>query len=242
MNARRQNTKKSAFFARLRELSAEHPYLSFERIKQAAVEGRIENNNTLYDYLGQAVEAGILAHAGRGWYTRNQKPANLDDATIRELKASLGKRFPLLPHYLWSPLQFNPWLHHQLGQAPAFVYVDADGIDDVAEYLRGEGWEVANNPGKKDFGPSNAKRGVVLREVRREIGEDEPSIETALVDLLGENKRFQLMDSEEYREMVHKLLAGHRIDLARLLRLLGDRKRGILEILTEESTHYLGIS
>ncbi|NBB80278.1 MAG: hypothetical protein GVY36_12690 [Verrucomicrobia bacterium] len=237
-----KTSNKNDFFRRLREVAAEHPYIPFDRLKQVAHQNKLtENDDTLYDYLGQAVEAKILHHAGRGWYTRNEKKARLDDATIRELKDSLGKRFPLLPHYLWSPLQFNPWLHHQLGQAPTFVYVDADGIDDVAEFLRGNGWEVANNPGKNDPGLSNPKRGVVLREVRREINEDEPSIETALVDLLMENKRFQFMDDAEYREMLHKLLDKQRIDLARLLRLIGDRKRKLTEILSEESTQYLGI-
>lgn len=236
------SSDKLKFFTLLRQLAEERPYLAFTKIKDhASCKGILDNENTLYDYLREAVENGIVGHAGRGWYTRHPKPALLSDATIEELKTALSERFPLLPHYLWSPLQFNPWLHHQLGRAPAFVYVENDGALDMAEFLRDEGWEVAINPGKRDPGPSNRGRDVVLRELRREIEEDEPSIETALVDLYMENTRFQLMDEAEYREMVHKILADHRLDLARLLRLLGDRKKEISDILSEESTQYLGI-
>lgn len=233
--------KQILFKTVLPELMQQHPYVSFDRIKQRARNNEIVNDETLYDYLGEAVEKGILHHAGRGWYTRNQKPARFDDTIMQELKADLSQRFPLLPHYLWSPLQFNPWLHHQLGQAPVFVYVDADGIDDVSEYLRNEGYDVANNPGKNDPAPTRKGKSVVLRGVRREIGEDEPTIETALVDLLVQNKRFQWMDDAEYREMAHKLLEKHRIDLARLLSLLKERKRTTSEVLTQETTQYLGI-
>jgi len=237
-----KTSNKNDFFRRLRELAAEKPYLPFDRIKAVAQEDKlVENDDTLYDYIGQAVDSGIVTHAGRGWYTHHAKPARLDDATVQELKSALAKRFPLLPHYLWSPLQFNPWLHHQLGQAPTYVYVDADGSEDMAEFLRNEGYDVTNNPGKNDTMPSRKGKSVVLREVRREIGENEPSIETALVDLLIENRRYEFMDDAEYREMAHKLLDKHRVDLARILSLLKERKRPIDEFLTQESAQYLGI-
>ena len=236
-------SKKDSFFRHLRESINAHPYVSFDRIRQTTqADQLVDSVKTLKDYLTEAVAKGILHDAGKGWYSRNRNPVSLDDSTIRELKKTLGKRFPLLPHYLWSPLQFNPWLHHQLGQAPTFVYVDADGIEDVGEFLREAGWNVAVNPGKKDPEPTRRGRSVVLRKVRRQIGDDEPTTETALVDLFMENNRLQLMDKAEFREMARKLLTGHRINLARLIRLLGNRKRKITEILGEKSTDYLGIS
>lgn len=235
-------TKKAAFFRRLRKLAEGQPYISFDRIKETAKGDKlIESETTLKDYLGEAVDKGILHNAGRGWYTRNAKPASLDNAVVRELKEALTKRFPLLPHYLWSPLQFNPWLHHQLGRSPTFVYVDSEGIEDMAEFLRDEGWEVLVSPGKNDPSPGRGPRSVVLRGIRREIEENEPSIETALVDLFVENKRFQLMDAAEFHEMVGKLLAQHQIDIAGLLRKLGDRKITLSDFLAENITHYLGI-
>lgn len=235
-------TKKAAFFSRLRELADSQSYLSYEQIKETAKGDKlIENETTLKDYLGEAVDKGILHSAGRGWYTRNAKAVFLDNAVVRELKDALTNRFPLLPHYLWSPLQFNPWLHHQLGRSPTFVYVDSNGIEDMAEFLRNQGWEVAVSPGKNDPSPGRGPRSVVLRGIRREIEEHEPSIETALVDLFVENKRLELMDAAEFHEMVHKFLAQHQVDLAGIFRKLGDRKIKLCEFLAEKTADYLGI-
>jgi hypothetical protein len=237
-----KETKKDTLFRRLRELADSQPYLSFYQIQLAAKEDKlIKSESTLKDYLGEAVDKGVLHDAGRGWYTRNAKPASLDNATVREIKEALTKRFPLLPHYLWSPLQFNPWLHHQLGRSPTFAYVDSDGIGDMAYFLRNEGWEVAVSPGKHDPSPGRGSRSVVLRGIRREIAENEPTIETALVDLFVENNRFQLMDAAEFHEMAHKLLAQHQVDLAGILRKLGDRKIKISDFITKEAADYLGI-
>lgn len=40
------NSKKSAFFARLREVATEKPYVSFDRLKQVAAGKQIENIDT----------------------------------------------------------------------------------------------------------------------------------------------------------------------------------------------------
>lgn len=201
------------------------------------------SDDTLYDYLGQAVEQGILHSAGRGWYTRHSREAGLNPQTIEELRSLLQARFPLLPHYIWSPLQFNPWLHHQVGRAPSFVYVDADGIEDVADFLREEGWDVHVNPGKRaGLQAGSRNRDVVLRPVRREIGGDDSGLESVLVDFLMENERLTLVDPTEFQEMVSHILSGHKLSLGLLLRKLGDRKRSIQDLINENSTQYLGIA
>jgi len=233
---------KDSFFRRLRELSAKHPYVSFERIKEDIREDKlVENDYTFHRYLGQAIDAGILHDAGRRWYTRNEREARLSSQPIEELSALLETRFPLLPHYIWSPLQFNPWLHNQLGHVPGFVYVDADGLDDMAEFLREKGWEVNLNPGRREaIRIGNQSRDVVLRPVSRELEDDEPTIETALVDFFLENERHALIDPTEFRQMVRNILTHQRINLASLLRKLGDKKRPAVDFLGEESVQYLG--
>lgn len=231
-------TLKSKFFARLRELAAEHPYVSFERIREDVREDDlVEKDDTLYHYLAEALDAGIVQSAGRGWYTRHEQEAKLSPLPLEELTALLEARFPLLPHYIWSPLQFNPWLHNQLGRVPSFVYVDAEGLEDMAEFLLEQGWDVNVNPGKREGIRTGIRnRDVVLRPVRRELSEQEPTLETALVDLFHENERFGLVDPTEFKQMVRNILSHQRVNLASLIRKLGDRKKSITDIFRQRIT------
>ncbi|MFP4260941.1 MAG: hypothetical protein ACLFS1_07670 [Opitutales bacterium] len=100
------------------------------------------------------------------------------------------------------------------------------------------------NPTKKtgrDFHPR--KKNVVVRGLRREINpKQKPTPEGILVDLYMENERLGIMDKAEFQEMATNLCSSNRVDVAHLLRLLSDRKRSVEEILSEKSTHYLGIS
>jgi len=102
MTAPVPNSKKSAFFARLREVAAEKPYLSFDRLKQVAAGRQIENIDTLKGYLGEAVDAGLLHRAGRGWYSSLSRPARMPWDAGNPLPEILAERFPLLPHFVWS--------------------------------------------------------------------------------------------------------------------------------------------
>ena len=111
MTAPVPNTKKSAFFARLREVAAEKPYLSFDRLKQVAAGRQIENIDTLKGYLGEAVDAGILNRAGRGWYSSLSRPARMPWDAGNPLPEILAERFPLLPHFVW----FTEDATHYLG-------------------------------------------------------------------------------------------------------------------------------
>ena len=94
MSSPRQDSKKSVLFARLRELAAEHPYISFDYLKQAAAGKQIENIDTLKGYLGEAVDAGILHRAGRGWYSSLSLPARLPWDAGNPLPEILAERFP----------------------------------------------------------------------------------------------------------------------------------------------------
>lgn len=240
-----KTTQKEGLFRRVKELSQVTPYINFAQIKQRVRADKIaEKDDTLYDYLKDAVSEGIIQSAGRGWYTSLTQDVTLNPESIQALDTLLGDRFPLLPYYLWATQQVNPWMHHLLGKSVAFVYVDSVGVDDVAEFLRGDGWSVTVNPTKKtgqDF--VIRERSVVVRGISRELDDStRPSVETVLVDLLMENERLQLMDASEFKGMVHTLLSQHRVDIARLQRLLNDRKRNLSDLMSKESTQYLGVS
>ena len=81
---------------------------------------------------------GVIHHSGRGWYSAIPEPAVLDQSVTDPVRQDLIKRFPFLPHYVWSTLQINPWMHQALGKFVTFVYADGDGANDVSAFLRQE--------------------------------------------------------------------------------------------------------
>lgn len=113
-----------------------------------------------------------------------------------------------------------------LGKFVHFVQVESDGEDDVAAFLRNEGWSVIVNPTAKtakDFAPG--ERSVVIRGIRRPFDPTtEPRVETVLVDLMLENSRLRLMDEGERQEMSRKLVTTHRVEMAGLLARLGKHR------------------
>lgn len=227
------NNKKDSLFLRLRSLAREASYFSIHRVRAAIGADNLNlSPDLLREYLSEAMAKGLIHDAGRGWYSSLAEQAVLDGEPVRPLREALAKRFPFLPHYVWSTQQINPWMHHQLGKFVAFVFADGDGADDVAAWLRSEGWVVTLNPTAKsarDFAPG--ERSVVVRGIRREFDPAaEPKIDTVLVDLLLENGRLGLMDEGEFQELCRNLLTSKRVEMAGLLGRLRDHKRSWEEL------------
>lgn len=224
---------KAGLFRLLGELGRQSPYLSHLAVRRA-LEGEALGAKPalLREYLSEAVERELIHDAGRGWYSSLPIPATLDSEPVADLRQVLAKRFPFLPHYIWSTQQVNPWMHHLLGKFVRFVHVESDGADDVAAFLRKNGWEVIVNPTAKtarDF--ASGERSVVVRGIRREFDpEVEPRVETVLVDLMLENSRLHLMDEGERQDMSLKLLTTNRVEMAGLLSRLGDHKRSLEDL------------
>ncbi|MCW1912650.1 Eco57I restriction-modification methylase domain-containing protein [Luteolibacter sp. GHJ8] len=224
---------KDALFRRLRAYGQESPYFSIEKIRADLKEENLKfTDELLREYLSEAMQRKLVHDAGRGWYSSLAIPAVLDPEPVADLRATLAKRFPFLPHYVWSTQQVNPWMHHLLGKFIRFVHVERDGADDVAAFLRNEGWIVTVNPTAKtakDFTPGD--RSVVVRGVLRGFDPTvEPRVETVLVDLLLENRRLNLMDEGERQEMSRKLVTTHRVEISNLLSRLGDHKRSLMDL------------
>ena len=207
----------------LQESSERFRYISLAWIREHLAQGgRVVSPTTLRGYLSEAMANGEIHSAGRGWYSALATPAALDAGVTAEFRALLAKRFPLLPHYVWSTRQINPWLHHTLGKETLFAHVQNDAIADVTAFLRQEGWTVMVNPTKKtgtDFLAGD--RVVVLRGVRREIGtSNEPSVERVLIDLFLENRRLGFMDESDRREAPRGLISAMRVDMGLLVNRL----------------------
>ena len=116
-------------------------------------------------YLSEAVAKGVLHDAGRGWYSRLSERVALDPKLVGRLIRAVEKAFPLLDFCVWSTVQLNPWMHHLLARPIHFLYAPTDTLESIGDRLRGEGWEVAVNPGKttatRDVRPG--EKMVVLR-------------------------------------------------------------------------------
>ena len=221
------NSMKASLFSLLEELAVLRPYFSFYAVRLALGDSPLVSKPPLLrEYLSEAMEKKVIHSAGRGWYSSLKVPAVLDAEATAPLRDLLTKRFPFLPHYVWSTRQLNPWMHHVLGKFVQFVQVESDGEDDVAAFLRNEGWSVIVNPTAKtarDF--ASGERSVVIRGTRRRFDPStEPRVETVLVDLMLENPRLRLMDEAERQKMSHKLVSTHRVEIASLLARLGKHR------------------
>lgn len=219
-----RTSMKTKLFACLRELAGVRPYFSYRGVKQALGDSPLAAKPALLrEYLSEAMERKVVHDAGRGWYSSLKTPVTLDAVATAQLRSTLEKRFPFLPHYVWSTGQLNPWMHHLLGKFVQFVHVESGDEADVAAFLRKEGWSVIVNPTAKravDFAPD--ERSVVIRGIRRPFDPAaEPRVENVLVDLMLENARLSLMDEGERREMSRKLVTTQRVEMARLLARLG---------------------
>lgn len=238
MEAKNKTTRKSAFFALLRELADAHPYVSYERIKQIAREDKlIVNIETLKDYLGEAVEKGILFRAGKGWYGRPSEPVRLDTGPTLPLIETVESSFPLLDFCLWSTIQLNPWLHHLLAQPVHFLNAPADALETIGNLLRDEGWEVAVNPpdsaARKVVRPG--ERMVVLRPAlsrQPEALNRQAAIEQILVDLWVENSRCSLMDEQEAFDAIQRILHSNLLQISGMIRYANSRKLTDIDLIT----------
>jgi hypothetical protein len=114
---------KSALSQILGQAAVKHRYVSL-----AWVGARMPkvSPNTLRGNLSEAMANGQIHSAGSGWYSPITERAAIDSESVAVLGKLLAKRFPLLPHALWSTAQINPWLEHTLGRETLFVNAPSD--------------------------------------------------------------------------------------------------------------------
>lgn len=237
------DSMKSSLFSTLAELARACPYFSFPMVRKALGDTPLAAKPALLrEYLSEAMEKKIVHDSGRGWYSSLEATAALDPEATAPLRDSLAKRFPFLPHFVWSTQQVNPWMHHLLGKFIQFVQVESGGEDDVAAFLRNEGWSVIVNPTAKtakDFAPS--ERSVVIRGIRRPFDPStEPRVETVLVDLMLENSRLYLMDGGERQEMSRRLVITQRVEIASLLARLRKHRLDLAGLVGDDTKPIIG--
>jgi len=234
-------SKKSYLLTRLLPtLKEKSPYFSLAAVKRALAEAEIElADDTLHEYMSEAMKTGIVADAGRRWYSRHRQPVTLDPKPVAKIIREVKKAFPLLEFCCWSTLQLNPFAQHLIAQPTILLYTESDALDAIADALKAAGWDAWANPGKADVERfvRPGEKAVVLRPAKSrqpEAQEHLASIEQALVDLVLEADRLQLMDPGEVQRIIDSALSS---GLLQLTDLLGYAERSKQKICSAEITH-----
>ena len=173
---------------------------------------------TLNRYLVDLRKAGVIHDAGKGWYSSIAQEFVLDTKPLQELIGLLTGKFPLLEFACWSTQQVNPYMHHLLGKFVTFVHAPRDTMQSVYEHLRSLGYTAYLNPTKAEVAKTFTveDRTVVVRPLLSKTPADAHAvrIEGLLVDLCVELRTLPLMDADEFRGMVTRLLTSQRVAFA----------------------------
>ena len=151
-------TKKSLLFTRLLPtLKEQSPYFSLAAIKRALAEAKLElADDTLREYMSKAMKTGIVADAGRGWYSRHQQPATLDPKPVAKIIREVKKAFPLLEFCCWYTVQFNPFAQHLIARRTILLSAERDACprSHVPDVTRRVGRQGTRNGLGNRYGPS----------------------------------------------------------------------------------------
>lgn len=207
----------------LLNLKEKYAYFSLAAVKQALTETEIElADDTLREYMSEAMSSGIVSDAGRGWYSRHTKPVGLDPKPVAKIIRAVKKAFPLLDFCCWSTIQFNPFALHLIAQPTIFLYAEGDTLNSVADTLKENGWDAWADPGKNEVDRyiKPGDRTVILRpsiQKQPESNDQITPIEKALVDLKIEASKLHLMDSTEVQRIIDAVLGSGLLQVTALL-------------------------
>lgn len=210
------------FNASIPLLHKQSSYFSLAALKNSLAFTGIElADDTLREYMSEAMASGLVGDAGRGWYSRHLTPVMLDARPVAKLIRVVAKAFPLLDFCCWSTLQLNPFAQHLIAQPTSFLYAESDALESVTEHLREAGRDAWANPGKAagQFIRPHEKT-VILRPaiVKQPPDKDHLApIEKVLVDLKIEAAKLKLMDDSEFQRILDTVLRSGLLQLAVLL-------------------------
>jgi hypothetical protein len=226
--------RKTILFTRLfPTLKKESAYFSLSAVKRLLMNTGIElSDDTLREYMSEAMATGVVSDAGRGWYSRHTKPVSLDSKPVAIIIRDVKKAFPLLNFCCWSTVQFNSFAQHLIAQPTILLYAESDTLETVADFLRDAGWKSWANPGKADVErfvrPGEGT--VILRPAKSgqpEAKDHVAPIEKALVDLIVEANKLHLMDSAEVQRIIDTVLGAGLLQLTVLFGYAEDLKKKI---------------
>lgn len=207
----------------LTSLNERSSYFSLTAVKRALTAADIDlADDTLREYMSEAMATGIVADAGRGWYSRHKMPVSLDPKPVAKVIRAVKKAYPLLDFCCWSTVQFNPFALHLIAQPTIFLYAESDALHSVAENLKENSWDAWADPGKNEVERyiKPGERTVILRpsiQKQPESKDQVAPLEKALVDLKIESSRLHLMDSAEVQGIVDAVLSSGLLQVTALI-------------------------
>ena len=235
-----QSKKAKLFTTVLPSLRSKTTYFSLKAVKHAlALAEIVLTDDTLREYMSEAMTTGLVGDAGRGWYSRHNKPVSLDPKPVAKLIRAVAKAFPLLDFCCWSTIQLNPFALHLLARTTTFLYAESDTLESIADHLRDEGWDAWPNPGKTEAEQfiRPGEKTVILRPsiVKQPASTaHQAPIEKTLVDLKIEAARSKLVDGSEVQRIIDNVLSSGLLQLTVLFGY-AEAKREVFE--SGEITH-----
>ena len=215
-----------------------HIYFSYEAIREELKSRTSIKNSTLQTYLSREIAAKHLSDAGKGWYSKIKQKFILDTKPLGQIFEILNQAFPLLEFSCWSTEQINSFTHHMLGKHILFVYVDTDAINSVHEILLDNDCNSYANPGKSEIEKTFriAEKTVIIRSTvakqPKSINGASP-IEKILVDLLFENRKLNIMASNEVEMVIENILKNGTINISSMLSYISRREMDIKAIIKD---------
>ena len=235
------SSKKSLLFNHiLSTLKEQSAYYSLNAVKRALADAHIElSDDTLREYMSEAMATGVVSDAGRGWYCRHTKPVSLDPKPLAKIIREVKKAFPLLDFCCWSTVQFNPFAQHLIAQPTILFYAESDTLYAVADALKSAGWDAWANPKQRDVERfvHPGEKTVVLRPAisKQPTAIDHVApIEKALVDIWVEASKLKLMDSGETQRILDAVL---RSGIIQLPVIIGYSEIRGINLTSQEITH-----
>ena len=222
--------------------SKKNIYFNLDEIKKYLIENQINfKHDTLKKYTYFLKKEKILYSAGRGWYSTIEKEFKLDKKPIEDIVQLIHSKYPLLEFSCWSTEQIKGYFQHLPSQFVAFIYSDKYYLSTIKDFLNEKNYNVYLNPYKQDiekFVELKNRKNIILRPfvLGRIAGENNfDRIEKILVDLFMEIERINLINQNEYLEIISNILLNYRINISEMIDYAYNRKiaKKINELLKE---------
>jgi len=210
--------------------SKQYRYFSIEDLKRYLTNKNVKfSPRNLKTYLYILKKQELVYKAGRGWYSVISKELNLNIDPVEKIVDIIKKKFPEIKFSSWSTKQLKDFFHHLPFYFITFVYTEKEFMVYIKELLQSEGFNVYENPLKREAEKFLAHRGntLILRPLvisRGKIDECYSKTEKILIDLYMERQKLNLMDEEEYKRILIEILSNYRINMAEMLDYAHNRK------------------